>query len=64
MVVFIAIPALIERHVAVTGSVRAQSILDDWANQSGAFWRVEPLAVLELAQADVEEENAGTGATD
>ncbi|MBA2758841.1 MAG: glutamate synthase large subunit [Chloroflexia bacterium] len=55
---------LIQRHVAATGSVRGQSILDDWANQSSAFWRVEPLAALELAQADVKEENAGTGAAD
>ena len=56
--------SLIERHVAATGSARGKMILDDWAEQSGAFWRVEPLAALELAQAEVEEENSDTGAAD
>ncbi len=34
--------ALIEQHLARTGSQRAQTLLDDWATQRQLFWYVAP----------------------
>lgn len=57
--------ALIERHVEATGSDRGKRILANWETESQAFWRVEPLAAVELARLAVEAENeADTGAAD
>jgi glutamate synthase domain-containing protein 3 len=59
--------ALVERHVAATGSERGRAILADWETQAAAFWRIEPLAAVEAARLAVEAENetdAGTGAAD
>ncbi len=36
--------ALIERHVALTGSALGQKLLGDWANASRQFWTVAPVA--------------------
>ncbi len=33
---------LIERHLTETGSPRAKTLLDDWANSLGQFWKVTP----------------------
>jgi glutamate synthase domain-containing protein 3 len=45
--------ALIEAHVAATGSARAQAILDDWEHEVGRFVKVMPRdykrALAELA---------------
>ncbi len=58
--------ALIERHVAATGSGRGQAILDSWDAESQVFWRVESLEAVEAARLAVEAENdtADTGAAD
>jgi glutamate synthase domain-containing protein 2/glutamate synthase domain-containing protein 1/glutamate synthase domain-containing protein 3 len=37
-----AVKALIERHLEYTGSVRARSLLDDWARTQGRFVKVLP----------------------
>ena len=34
--------AILERHVAETGSRHAAMILNDWATQRDAFWQVVP----------------------
>jgi glutamate synthase (NADPH/NADH) large chain len=59
--------SLIERHVAATDSDRGRMILDNWERESQSFWRVEPLAAVELARLEVDAENeaeTGTGAAD
>ena len=33
---------IVERHVELTGSTFGQSILDEWEQRSGHFWRVAP----------------------
>jgi glutamate synthase (NADPH/NADH) large chain len=38
--------ALIEAHVAFTGSRRGQQILDDWQNEVRRFWQVTPKEML------------------
>jgi len=37
-----ALRHLVERHLTETGSPRAKSLLDDWANSVGQFWKVVP----------------------
>jgi len=41
---------IVEMHAALTGSVRAAALLDDWATASAAFRRVAPVA--EVGRAD------------
>jgi glutamate synthase (ferredoxin) len=54
------VKALVEEHLAITGSRRAASLLADWAVEAGRFWRVAPTPpVLEL---DVEEEEKAEAA--
>ena len=49
-----ALRALVEEHLAATGSRKAAALLADWAVEAERFWRVAPTPpVLEL---DVEEE--------
>jgi len=46
--------ALLERHVAATGSLRAADLLADWKNARSQFWRVAPkqTATAEPVEAD------------
>jgi glutamate synthase domain-containing protein 3 len=37
--------ALIERHVALTGSLRGRAVLDNWSAYLPRFWQVVPRAV-------------------
>ena len=37
---------LISKHVRLTGSVRGQSILDNWASRLGLFWKVAPKGTI------------------
>ena len=37
-----ALRQLVERHLTETGSPRAKSLLDDWANSLTQFWKVTP----------------------
>jgi len=38
---------MIERHYETTGSVKAKTILDNWADESGKFWQIYPPAEAE-----------------
>ncbi len=54
--------ALMERHLALTGSPRARMILDDWTQHLPLFWRVAPVeqvAALEAANEGVTEADEG-----
>ncbi len=52
--------ALVERHVAMTGSPRGQQLLDTWAESVKRFWRVAPTPpVIEV---DVDDEKAEAAA--
>ncbi len=55
---------LIERHVHLTGSRHAQSLLDDWQATVACLWKVIPRAALMLAAAVSAEEVAAKGAAD
>jgi glutamate synthase (ferredoxin) len=50
---------LLERHVTLTGSTRAQRLLDDWEASGMGFWRVAPRGKL----SSVERSDRGVGAT-
>lgn len=39
---------MIERHVQLTGSLKAQAILDNWTLSLSRFWKVAPYAVEEV----------------
>jgi len=54
---------LIERHVALTGSEHAKSLLADWDNTVANTWKVIPRATLLLAVTSAEEVEA-RGAAD
>jgi len=54
---------LIERHVKLTHSARAKTLLAHWDQTLAAFWKVVPRATLALV-APVEEEELGQGAAD
>jgi glutamate synthase (ferredoxin) len=53
-----AVHALLEQHVALTGSARAQGLLDAWEASGMAFWRVAPRGKL----SSVERSERGVGA--
>jgi len=44
--------ALIEAHVAHTGSPKGQRILDDWSEYLPKFWQVVPPSEAETPQAN------------
>jgi glutamate synthase domain-containing protein 3 len=46
--------ALIERHVAATGSTLGTSLLENWNEALSAFWLVIPRAALALRAAEAE----------
>lgn len=48
--------SLIERHVALTGSRKGQSLLDTWSSALTKFWKVLPKEALTLAPAASEDE--------
>jgi glutamate synthase domain-containing protein 2/glutamate synthase domain-containing protein 1/glutamate synthase domain-containing protein 3 len=43
---------LVERHATLTGSRRAQALLDDWETAGDQFWRVAPKSELEHVAAE------------
>lgn len=49
------IKSMITRHFEVTGSKRAEVILNNWTNQIPLFWKVIPLESLKLAKAQKEQ---------
>jgi glutamate synthase domain-containing protein 2/glutamate synthase domain-containing protein 1/glutamate synthase domain-containing protein 3 len=55
--------ALIERHAAHTGSIRARAILDRWQEERTRFWTVIPRAAV-AARAQEAEQAATAGAAD
>ncbi|HWK81823.1 MAG TPA: glutamate synthase subunit alpha, partial [Thermomicrobiales bacterium] len=60
----IELRALIERHVAATGSAYAASLLAAWDETLARFRRVTPKAVLELAALQAEAQKEAAGAAD
>eukprot|EP01025_Chloroclados_australasicus_P017594 TRINITY_DN18980_c0_g1_i3.p2 TRINITY_DN18980_c0_g1~~TRINITY_DN18980_c0_g1_i3.p2 ORF type:complete len:156 (-),score=35.64 TRINITY_DN18980_c0_g1_i3:526-993(-) len=44
---------LLEEHLERTGSVRAQRILDDWANELHNFWQLVPPSEKDVPEASV-----------
>ncbi|MEZ4505092.1 MAG: hypothetical protein R2848_04300 [Thermomicrobiales bacterium] len=55
--------ALIERHVALTGSALGQQLLDDWATTLTVTWKVIPRATL-LLQVATPDQVEARGAAD
>jgi len=55
--------ALIERHVALTGSALGQQLLDDWATTLSVTWKVIPRATL-LLQVATPDQVEARGAAD
>jgi glutamate synthase domain-containing protein 2/glutamate synthase domain-containing protein 1/glutamate synthase domain-containing protein 3 len=42
---------LVEEHATVTGSTRAQALLDDWERGAEAFWRIAPKTEMDRVAA-------------
>jgi glutamate synthase (ferredoxin) len=56
----VAVRALVEEHLAATGSVRAAALLADWPVEVARFWRVA--AAPPVVEADVEDEEKAEAA--
>ena len=53
------VKAKLEKHLALTGSVRAKSILDDWPETAGKFLKIMPQDYERVLQAVKRAEERG-----
>ena len=51
---------MLEQHVAKTGSVRAQELLDNWADALPKFWQLVPPSEAQTPEASLESSSASS----